>query len=249
YIRNGQSVWSERVEMNSQGLISRINDSSIEYDNNLIPTLNEGRVRSRRNQRGQVESLNGEELNWVGDNLYSVDGESNYYDENGSLVASCPAGSSFGQNECFIRYQPDYISFAGNNVKLITVGGFKVGALVNNQFYPLIENYLGSVVGVLSQDGAEFLVERSYSVWGLRKTKTHSDLGKELDRLVVWSFAGLFTNPVIDSQLDVYWSNSRAYSPKLQQWLSIDPLVKYGPYNLLKVPGNWHGERYANNDP
>lgn len=82
------------------------------------------------------------------------------YNENGSLVASCLRSQDLGLKSCFYRHQSDLISYAGKNVKLLTICTHKVGALVDDKIYPIIENFQGSVVGILNEDGNEFLVKR-----------------------------------------------------------------------------------------
>ena len=47
----------------------------------------------------------------------------------------------------------------------------------------------------------------------------------------------------------LYWSQTRIYSPALQEWLSADPLVRWGPQALEKRPGNWSSVRYAAGRP
>ena len=139
-------------------------------------------------------------------------------------------------------------------IKLVKFNGVAVGLQVKDRFFPVVTDQLGSIRALLSEDGKSIIFERSFDAWGNKSVVFNSSLEQKqsalLEKLCVFSFAGLIENPLLSGAgIQLYWSQSRVYSPAAQEWLSADPLLKWNPSAIVNHPGNFIGTRYANNDP
>lgn len=288
--RSGKVLFSQDVRRNDQGSVVQIDESSFasgkeissvyKYDdqNELISPDTE--MNYERDKIGQVEYLSkknsesGLSLQWQDEMLTYLTIEDtpesyqNYYDENETLLASCPSspgGISPGDRSCFIRYSENSFSYMGFVVHLVKADGIPLAVSFGAEEYPLIVDQRGSVVGMLTPD-LKPVWKREYDAWG-KKTVTYFDdwndkssgtvnrsKSRLFEKLTIWSFARLIENPVCSEQLNksgypLYWSKSRVYSPDLREWLTVDPLMKWNPRLLGQSSKNWHPYKYVFNDP
>ena len=190
-------------------------------------------------------------ITWNDDNLAQIDGNSIYYNAEGSWIASCPAGKPISDQNCIIRLDRDRVLIRDKTVTLIRVEGLPVALQYGTALYPILTDHLGSIRALWSSNGNQLLWSRRYNAWGKKSVNITAGpeqlLAQTLEEACVWSFAGLVEIPGIKPEL--YWSTSRVYSPDLQEWLSPDPLVRWTPHRADAIPGNWNSTRYANNSP
>ena len=158
------------------------------------------------------------------------------------LLKSCD-----NKNGCLEKLDGETFLINGKIVTLIKIDGENVGIALDDKFYPVITDYLGSVVAMVANDSLVWV--RSYSDWGIKNvTYAASEEAQDLEKLCPWSFAGLMELPQLTDS-SIYFSQSRAYLPHAQEWANIDPLLLESPKSLQSSIGNFYPTRYANNDP
>ncbi|OUR98875.1 hypothetical protein A9Q84_05535 [Halobacteriovorax marinus] len=268
--RNGK-LWQELIDYNTNDFVSSLSTSSSLRSQNTSSSYDysdEGKLRIgfqgtsvRRDLRGRATRVNGLKLRWNSQNLSRVtknngDDFEIYYDNNDQLLAYCPKGINLSKksDQCTIRISEDHFLAKGVSVELIRFENLKVAVRIDGKTYPIVTNYLGSVVAMFSsldEDNSQLLWERSFDTWGNKKVFLNDDmdheLTKKLESLTLWSYAHLLS--FSDISKDLYWSKSRVYSAMSREWLSVDPMVKWSPNGLILKPGNWHSVRYCDNDP
>lgn len=247
------------VKRSSRSVLTKEKVKDWSYtDENVLADEHFVRPQFKRNKKGEVLSLSGMAFKWRHDNLVELASEDSkvefYYNANGSLLAACPDSAKLSEKsqQCFIRLSETEVFNKGAYLQLIKHNNTPVLLQVDNKVYPVISDSLGSVKGLLDEEG-ELLFSRHYDAWGKKTVTLNSkqeDLARKLEALTCWSYAGLIEIPMVAKlNKNLYWSMSRVYSPELRQWLSVDPEVSFHPGRLLSNPGNWQNVRYANNDP
>lgn len=261
-IKNNELRRIEKVETNHN-----LNENNFnlvdEFDYDNFGRLN---IASPQTTRQKPSKIGSADLKYSGPYLHKIRGNTEqklFYDAGGNLNSICRGNSnpSVDLNNCMTLLDSDTAIIEGYVVKMVRVQNYPVGVYINKNFFPVISDYKGSIVSILSTDAKAPLISRTYDHWGNRTTKLHTkhfngartetDKKKILnlvDRLIIWSFAGLKTSPFEENE-QLYFSQTRAYSPNLKHWLTIDPLVVKNPSKLLSQPGNWNNLTYCNNDP
>lgn len=245
---NGHEKEFLNYEFNKLGLIKRMKQNitepssvDIDYDENLkVRGLNPMGEFSR-NKNGQVSFLQGKNLSYSFNNLTSIDEFQFYYDQANSLSFAKKSGKTV-----FEQIDSDTFLVESKLIHALRFGHKIIGVFVDSAFYPVITNHQNSVLAMLSIDG-EILWERKYSLSGVKSiVYAKDDNARKLEALTVFSFADLIEIPEIKG---IYWSKTRAYSPDIGQWLSLDNEVIWNPDSLLSKDGNWNPYRYAEDDP
>jgi RHS repeat-associated protein len=203
-----------------------------------------------RNYQGEVKNIDGTFFSWKNFNPVKIktknDEIKQFFNDQGELVRSCLG------NNCLEKLTPNTYHVHGHVIHLLSIEGLALGVFIDQGFYPITTDHLGSVRGIFNPRGDELLFERKYKEFGEKKVIKSKSLTREeksIEKLIIWSFAQLKQLPFdIDGQ-DLYFSRSRFYSAELKEWLSVDPLIKTRPKNMINLPGNWNPVRYAGNDP
>jgi RHS repeat-associated protein len=200
-------------------------------------------INFEENHLRQITKLGIQKLSWKGDALSQIGKVQIVTNSNGGLVASCDG------DDCFYKFSDDLVSYRGDLIRQVKLDGFPVLLIINEkEFYPLLSDHKGSVTGIFDQEG-ELLVERKYGLWGEENeyyfNQDKLELAQKLNTYAVWGFSNMIQPP----GLDIYFSQTRAYSPSLGRWLSFDSGVKWTPNNFFGLPGNWDGLKYCGNDP
>lgn len=275
---DGTLLWAEGRERNPQNqIVARTTRSpatapgggqlvreTFAYDPATYQLVFAGRPPVRRDPRGRVPHLADTPLGWTDENLTEVGETRLVYDNFGALVGACPRTSPprLGAPDCFFRLDRDTVLVGGEPIRLVRLGERPVAVLVGATAFPVVADPLGSVRLLLNPEGTAVLWERSFDAWGRKRLRLGAHLGPEertraldLERKVVWSYASLIEVPmelggaIRAGGEPLYLSASRAYSPLLGEWLSVDPLAAWSPDLLLERPGNWDAVRYCGNDP
>jgi len=246
---------NEDIQIKERATESNLKNQTLENFNYNAKTLlfesATAKQAVQRNQKGQVTGYNGMTFSWDGENLSVISGVGNfYYSPKGELQIAQVNGLTLKKlgNESYL--------INDKIVRLITIDKLAVGVMIDKRFFPIVSDHLGSIVSMFDESGKNLLWHRSYDAWG-KKTVAYSTTNSEaksLEQLCLWSFAHLKEIPDVNiltsaSTTNLYWSKSRVYLAEAQEWLSVDPLLKWNPNSLIANPGNWMGIRYVNNDP
>lgn len=178
-----------------------------------------------------------------------------FYDHNGTLMIACADGLSPDSEDCYKSIDNNSFTYKGYFVEAIKVNGIMLGILINNNFFPVIEDKIGSIRAMFFNNA--MLWHRSFSDWGEKGTPTFNqgelkNLALFTENITIWNFAKLITPPnYTKSKIspELYWSLSRVYSPSRGRWLTTDPMGKWSPNLFIKQKGNWDLTRYCNDDP
>lgn len=274
----GESLYSESLAYNDMGqVINRKiesplnkNDESFNYNpqNYHLLTSREfattGSVSNpfTRDTRGNAYIIKNQSLGFANGNVNTNDYSGILSDYTGEAKAFCPrplAGISVDSN-CTFKINSDEFLVKTIYVRRLQVDGVTLGFWLNGNFFPAVADHLGSVKALVKIDGSGLYFSRYFDPWGIKTTYLNLDAGvpdtqaKALDLYIVWNYAGLTTNPAYEVRRKAedpqfYWSQTRAYSPDLQEWLTPDPLVVWNPDVISMHPNNWHATRYASGDP
>jgi len=219
-----------------------------------------------------VHKIENNLFNWTRGNLTTskISKKSNhYYDLNGQLLMSCPDHIEPQENhpQCFYRLNNEEIIISGKYIKLIKAGQEPIAIQYNNEYaFPIAVDHLGTLIGIFSPNGKTLLFQRIFDQWGNKKSVKYTATENfslkfltKLEKMIAWSFAGLMHNPLLEQNRalqnhpnqtpQLYWSQSRVYSPSIKQWMSVDPTLIWNPNKLSTTNLDWFGMRYCNNDP
>jgi hypothetical protein len=238
-------------------------EERFDYDpkNYQLITANAEKAKDALRSNGAVYKIGATSpLRMAGTYFSGTSNTINYTDHNGFARVFCHKSAPLdaANPRCLIRLNPDeYVLSSGYYVRRIQIDGLTIGVWVDGTFYPVVTDHLGSVKAIATNDGKKLVLTRYYGPWGEKSVTAGSDsqLARFIDQFTIWSFAGLVSNPIYEStrtpgtDIEIYWSTTRAFSPQLREWLTADPLVQWSPDSLVNKPGNWHSVRYAGNDP
>ena len=267
YYHNRKKIWREFITYNKLNLVySRhvvIEGSDREnfefnekYKLDATPT-----AQFERDEYGRVIKIENVPLAWEGEDLHRVNLPDkdvvNFYGVSGTLKMSCHL------DDCFKIIDKDTIYYQGSLIKKINLQGRPIAVFIDDTVYPVVADHLGSIIGVLTAKGDRFIFRRKFGPWGEKTVKyftngeaSDSDQENELkdaallEKQVAWSYAGLIENPLLSgTEIELYWSKSRVYSPGIKAWLSADPVLRWNPNALLSKPGNWRPFEYASGNP
>ena len=219
--------------------------ASISYNNQRVAVdYHKGQITSspkvkwsKFDDYGRVTKIDGMSLEWALTELIKVNDLRLGYEDQ-SLKMAC--GS-----DCFHVLSSHLLKYKDNVIQKVVVANKTVGVIVNNKFYAVLTDLLGSIIAVY--DNNTKVIARSYDLWG-NKTSQVQNGYEDVEKLIAWSFAGLIEPPQLSGK-GLYWSQSRVYSAKLKHWLSIDPAVMYYPEKLTSSTQDWNGVLYCNGDP
>lgn len=260
-----ETLYSETYDYNNiQQMVSRTinspfgkNSEIFNYDTGnyqLIP----GVSTHDRDDKAQIPKINNQSFLYSDGNLEATNDSIALYGHTGEARAFCPREllQTTLDSKCAYKLTDDEIVFGGYVVRRISVDGATLGFWLNGNFYPAISDHLNSIKALVKPDASKLLFVRNFGPWGEKSVRFAEDEKqvKSLEYFIVWSYAGLITNPIYEIKRkpedpDLYWSQTRVYSPQVKEWLSPDSLVLWNPDALIANPYNWHPTRYAGNDP
>lgn len=260
YNNVGQII-SRKIEDTVSETLKVQNEETFEYNKqNYQLSTDVEPMKLERNIAGNIISIKDKRgLFYTGDSLTSAGQSVNYYDYKSQLQMSCRY--RLGQEtkpgtNCFVKLSNDEFMLNGYYGREVMIDGLAIGFWLNGVFYPTISDHLGSIKALLTPNGQALVLTREFSAWGAKKTHFVIDEKSfhDLDKFLVWTYAGLISNPIYEmtrkeDDFELYWSESRIYSPKAREWLSVDSKLLWQPEELSDKPGNWHPMRYASNDP
>ncbi|WP_290729596.1 RHS repeat-associated core domain-containing protein [Halobacteriovorax sp. JY17] len=248
-IKSGNNEYNIKVKQNDLNLITSVNRTSrnggskntYHYDANsqYISALRESTFE--RNKKGQVVSIEERKFSYCYNLLCQADNLSFFYSENEELRIVTNK-----KRIVFEKINNNSFKVENDIIHSFKIGGKIVAVSITNEVYPVLSDHLGSVVAMFDQDG-ELLWEREYSAYGVKSLiYTSNNKARILESKTIFSFAGLIEVPGVSH---LYWSKTRIYSPKVREWMTLDPAYIWEPLSLVSRRGDWNPLVYCNGDP
>ncbi|ATH08970.1 hypothetical protein BIY24_13735 [Halobacteriovorax marinus] len=247
--KSGISEYNIKINQNDLNLITSVernsrngvSESIYHYDTNSQYISAPRESTFERNKKGQVVSIGGREFSYCYNLLCQTDDLRFFYSENEELRIV-----TNGKRIIFEKINNETYKLENEIVHSFKVGGKIVAVSIADKVYPVLSDHLGSVVVMFNQDG-ELLWERKYSAYGEKKlVYASSKKARQLENKTVFSFAGLVEVPGVR---DLYWSKTRVYSPRVREWMTLDPVYIWEPSSLVNRRGDWNPLVYCNGDP
>ena len=202
-------------KVDSNGVTNYVYDS-----NNRLISINDTGVRNDLN--GNIIRLNNANLEWTGGKLLSK-----YYDDtnvvnytygpNGIRTSKTINGKTTNycvvDNRVILEYNDDdFIYYMyDNDFNLI-------GFSYQNQYYFYVKNHLGDIMGIVDSEN-NMIVSYSYDAYGnILEIKDFSTNG--LSSVNHYTYRGYR----FDAETNLYYLNSRYYSPSLGRFISEDDI-------------------------
>jgi hypothetical protein len=261
YVYEGESLWKIDSKYNMD---YRVSEQFITSDLNTYgeffkyangrpePQIaNLGKANTyKENAEREVTQVGKTKIGWENGRPVSLKTKKNtikqFFSDSGELLRSC------SEEKCISKLTDNTYDVLGNIVQQVSIKGIKVGVFINDVFYPVAVDHLGSLRGVFRPEGSSLFFERLFDLHGkkvVRLSRNNQPEAKEIEKMIPWSFAGLKQLPYKIDGEDLYFSKTRLYGAGIRRWLSIDRLIKQDPKGLLSLPGNWWSTVYVNGDP